>query len=112
MPARPRRGPWGVLCAGGAAGPPTAQERMRNMDETTRRAGLAVVALVDEGAAGAAAAVLTLAQATAIAQDGRLVLADVLAVAEGQSASTLATPVRARREALLALLAPPPPSGA
>src|SRR4051794_26952594 len=73
------------------------------MDDTTRREPFAVVALLDEAAGPAGPAVLTLARASAAARDGRLVLADVLAVAEGESASALATPVRARREALLAL---------
>src|SRR4051794_15436491 len=47
------------------------------------------------------APVLTLAMAAAAAPGGRLVLADVLEVPEGESFSSWATAVRARREALL-----------
>jgi glucosyl-3-phosphoglycerate synthase len=73
------------------------------MEEPTTQSSYTVVALIDGEAGAANGPAVTLAQATAAAHEGRLVLADVLAAAEGQSLSELATPVRARREALLEL---------
>ncbi len=73
------------------------------MEETTKRDNYTVVALIDAEVGAANGPAVTLARATAAARQGRLVLADVLAAAEGQSLSELATPVRARREALLNL---------
>jgi glucosyl-3-phosphoglycerate synthase len=77
------------------------------MEEPTTRDSYIVVALIDAEAGAANGPAVTLAQATAAARQGRLVLADVLAAAEGQSLSELATPVRARREALLELARTP-----
>jgi glucosyl-3-phosphoglycerate synthase len=73
------------------------------MEEPTTQSSYTVVALIDAEAGAANGPAVTLAQATTAAHEGRLVLADVLAAAEGQSLSELATPVRARREALLEL---------
>ena len=77
------------------------------MVEPTAQSSYTVVALIDAEAGAANGPAVTLAQATAAAHQGRLVLADVLAAAEGQSLSELATPVRARREALLELARSP-----
>lgn len=77
------------------------------MDETATRGSFTVVALIDAEGGVANGPAVTLARATATHHQGRLVLADVLAAAEGQSLSELATPVRARREALLALARAP-----
>ncbi len=77
------------------------------MEEPTKRDSFTVVALIDAEAGAANGPAVTLARATAAAHRGRLVLADVLAAAEGQSLSELATPVRARREALLDLARTP-----
>jgi glucosyl-3-phosphoglycerate synthase len=81
------------------------------MEGTTTHGSYTVVAWIDAEAGTANGPAATLAEATAAAHQGRLVLADVLAAEGGQSLSELATPVRARREALLELARSPDGAG-